>query len=97
MKGDARAQVKGVSPAARIGFPPGRDPRQEPSIDVELGEVVEDHGNDFPGLDVGGEGRIERARIGGEVVLQGVPAALPAATDAIGTARSASRSSAAVW
>ena len=54
-------------------------PRQswfQSRIRIELGQVVEEKGNDLSGGHVGGQGGIQRPRIVAEIVVESFPAPL---------------------
>jgi hypothetical protein len=64
------SKMKGVDGAGPVALPPGRDPRLQLPIGVELDQVVEQQGHDFAALDVVRERGIERRRVGAFVVRE---------------------------
>ena len=63
--------MKGIDPAIGTGFPAARQSWFQLRIGIELGEVVEQKGNDLSGGNVGGQGGIQRPGIVAEIVVEG--------------------------
>src|SRR6185436_8292460 len=76
MEAGVGPKMKGVYPAIGAGFPAARQSWLQSRIRIELGQVVEEKGNDLSGGHVGGQGGIQRSWIVAEIVVEGFPAPL---------------------